>query len=120
MELKLFEIRDRSTLIAVYAFRPVARVSGTAEEMRPVPAENFLLGRCGWTDLGHAERNVYVGKLNDSECYCDPHKWSDRRTMLNAHRHIQEHFDILQSGTVIDVEFILGESSSPKQSEGQD
>jgi len=37
--------------------------------------------------------------------------------MLNAHKYIKEHWDELRSGSVVDVEFILGESKEPKASE---
>ena len=35
----------------------------------------------------------------------------------NAHHYIQEHFDELHDGDVVDVEFILGETKAPKVSE---
>jgi len=42
------------------------------------------------------------------------------RTMLEAHRHVAAHWNELQSGDVVDVEFILGETAAPKVSERVD
>jgi hypothetical protein len=36
--------------------------------------------------------------------------------MLHAHKYIQHNFDILQSGDVIDVAHILGETTKPRRS----
>lgn len=37
--------------------------------------------------------------------------------MVEAHRYIESYFDKLNSGDVIDVEHILGETKEPKVSE---
>lgn len=37
--------------------------------------------------------------------------------MTVAHKNIEEQFDHLESGSVIDVEFILGQTPAPKKSE---
>ena len=39
------------------------------------------------------------------------------RTMIVAHKFIKEHFDELETGDVIDVEYILGETDTQKMSE---
>lgn len=98
MTVKLFEIRDSMTFIPVMAIR----VSG---------ADGYLMRRAGFQSP-----MVYVVKLATEECQYDPYSWSNR-TMKTAHLHIAEHFDELVDGQVVDVEFILGESSSPKVSE---
>ncbi len=46
----------------------------------------------------------------------DPHDWDDR-TLLQAHKHIEEKWDKLEDGAVIDVQFILGETKRPKTTE---
>lgn len=51
-------------------------------------------------------------------CY-DPFLWNDR-TFATAHHYIIEHWDNLEYGAVIDVEFILGETDEPKKSESVD
>jgi|ERR1700733_410575 hypothetical protein len=46
----------------------------------------------------------------------DPYGWTNR-TMLAAHLYVTGHFDELTDGDVVDVEFVLGESTAPKLSE---
>ena len=106
MITKLFEVRDRGTFIPVIAIK----VS------HDTPKEHYLLARSGYTE----ERNyVLLARLQGStEMNYDPYEWGNR-TMQQAHHHITEHFDELEPGAVIDVEFILGETSSPKRSEAE-
>ena len=101
MQVKLFEIRDRATFIPVFAI-----------STRPAnDAQHYLLRRDGWTDTG-----VIVGKLSDGSGQADPWGWGCRR-MTVAHDWIEQNFDKLEDGAVIDIEFILGETAEPKRSE---
>ena len=55
--------------------------------------------------------------MNRNATY-DPFAWgSDTRTYQVAHQYIIDHFDELESGAVVDVEFILKETTEPKKSE---
>jgi hypothetical protein len=54
--------------------------------------------------------------LADGEGTYDPFKWSNR-TMHTARRWLEEHFDEVQTGDVVDVQFILEETDKPKVSE---
>lgn len=105
MIAKLFEIRDKATFIPALAL---------ALSKRPdlSDAENYLLGRSGYG----GDRCVMLSRLNGGHIHCDPYNWGDR-TMHAAHLFIEENFDNLESGAVIDVEFILGETKAPKVSE---
>gem|GEM_PF-2943358 len=48
----------------------------------------------------------------------DPYDWSGTpRTYREAHKYIKQNWGILESGDVIDVEFILGETDTCKISE---
>jgi hypothetical protein len=47
----------------------------------------------------------------------DPYDWVGDRTKPHAHQFIMEHWQELRDGDVIDVQFILGETDSPKVSE---
>ena len=51
------------------------------------------------------------------EAHYDDLDWPNQRTWGEAHRYIIKHFDSLESGAVVDVEWILGESRTVKQSE---
>ncbi len=108
MITKTFEIRDRLTFIPVIA--TLLEAIGPAE-----PVDNYLLGRAGYIS---GNRSVLVTKLVDSKSASDPHDWDNgARTMPIAHQYIQEKFLGLESGAVIDVEYILGERKEPKVSE---
>lgn len=103
---KLFEIRDKATFIP--AIGTLCRLEDSASAQ-----ENYLMARAGYgndgcilftrLDGGHAHYDVYGG-------------WNSR-TMQVAHDYITTHWDELESGAVIDVEFILGETTRPKASE---
>lgn len=103
MEIKLFEIRDRATMVPVIAIRMVS----TDE------AESWLLQHVGFSRMVPCIQLIYI-TANKTEY--DPYNWADR-TMQTAHIHIESNFDTLESGDVIDVEYILGEKEKPKISE---
>lgn len=109
LHCKTFEVRDRSTFIPCYAVLTSPR---DLEE-----ADHYLLRRAGY---GEGRRLVILGRLdcprtNGSATY-DPFAW-DNRTMRHAHHHVEENWDSLQSGAVIDVEYMIGESATEKKSE---
>lgn len=111
MITKTFEVRDRSTFIPVLAVK-----------MRPsCERDRYLMGRSGFgTDPERQAEYVLVVKLDggDGRSACDPYGWpGGARTMKVAHSYILKHFDVLESGALVDVEFIEGERAVPKQSE---
>lgn len=111
MNTKLFEIRDSATFIPVIAIQ----LQPSSEE------ERYLLARAGYGSSVEAqEEYILLGYLGggDNPMKCDPMAWSSRsRTMSVAHQYIIKYWDGLDSGTVIDVMCILGESKEPKRSE---
>ncbi len=103
MQIKEVEIRDRET-----------NVQALAISMSPNRSEDIpFLRRAGF--LGG--NLVYLVKIDSQEAHYDPFDWSNHRTMTNAHRYIQQHFDELPACGVVDVEYILGEKDKPKMSE---
>ncbi len=99
MTTKLVEIRDRMTFIPALAIR----VSGD---------DGYLLRRAGYG----LQPLVILIKLTDMRCKYDPIEWGGR-TMPVAHDYIIRHWDAVHDDSVIDVEFILGETAAPKPSE---
>ncbi len=108
---KTFEIRDEGTYIPVLAIK----LSPECE------ADRHLLARSGYGNSPESQaRYIIVIKIagGPDGAHSDPMKWQgDTRTMPTAHLHIREHFDELEAGAVIDVEFLLGETDAPKLSE---
>lgn len=105
-EVKILEIRDRGTMIPAYA---ILAQAANAEQ-------DFLLRRVGF----NGQPSVIVSFLNGERIStADAYAWGDR-TMQTAHLYIEDKFKELKDGDVVDVEFILGETQQPKQSEGID
>lgn len=106
METKLFEVRDRATYI------PVMATKLTSYESR----EKHLLWSTGFTPGNDL---VLIAPLtNLSKAHYSAYEWGDEeRTFTTAHTFIQKNFDELPTGSVIDVEFLLGETDKPKEAQ---
>ncbi len=109
MEAKMIEIRDKGTFIPALA---VNLKPGNLDD-------RYLLARAGFgTEPADQARYVLLIRIEGSTMvHYDDLRWPNQRTLGVAHRHIIEHFDDLESGDVVDVEFILGETDEPKISE---
>ncbi len=108
IETKTFEIRDRGTFIPIVAIRIAPREWANM-------ADVYLAGRAGYV----APLILMTSLHGMDEAQCDPEEWGTRTRQV-AHRYIAEHFSELESGSVIDVEFILGETPAPKISEREE
>jgi hypothetical protein len=98
VDAKTIEIRDKGTFIPAIA----VSVSGT---------DGYLMRRAGFN-----HRMVYLIHANSERCAYDPFTWADR-TMQTAHLFIEKEWDSIRDGQVVDVQFVLGETPSPKVSE---
>jgi hypothetical protein len=103
MLVKAIEIRDRNTFVAAVAIKLVPTDEG----------QRYLLSHAGY---GFDRPAVVLMLLNDCQAHSDPHDWTGR-TYPVAHAFIAQHFDTLENGAVVDVEFILGETERPNVSE---
>ncbi len=101
METKMFEIRDIGTFI------PVVCVACESDNEQ----EAYLLRRSGFRTRC-IQLSSFIRKQANYDCY----DWGDR-TYQVAHKYIEENWDNLERGQVIDVETILGETDKPKVSE---
>lgn len=104
MKSKIFEVRDRATFIVVMATQ-------LSDYNHP---ERELLAAAGYGE--RPEEYIIVTKLNGGDVHSnyDAFKWGGR-TMPVAHKYIEENFDSLETGSVVDVEFALGEVDEPKK-----
>ncbi len=104
MEIKMFEIRDRATFLSVTAIK-----LGTSTNTK---REDYLLRRMGFNLYGS---DIQINSFKGCT-HTDLYEWNDR-TYQNAHKYIEDHWVELETGDVIDVEFILGETKTKKISE---
>jgi hypothetical protein len=122
LEVKMFEVRDRMTFIPVVA----VLMESTCETPYPYeakllgltnPKESYLLRRAGYAP-GSNLVSLFSALSSGGPSHYDPHGWnSTSRTMSVAHQYIGFHWSELNSGDVIDVEFILWETTTAKTSE---
>jgi hypothetical protein len=111
VKVKLIEVRDKGTFIPMMAV-----------QLQPEKeADRFLLARAGFGRTSSAQREyITLVRINGGTglSTCDPHDWNDgTRTLMVAHNYIIENWEKIDSGDVVDVEFILGETKMPKESE---
>lgn len=113
MQVKLFEVRDVATFMPMMAVR-----LGVQQEA--AESNLFLLRRAGYSlhQLMQPTPEPYVIllKLDGVQAHYDPFSWGSPR-MAALHQHIIAHWNMLDGGNVLDIEFILGESKQPKLSE---
>lgn len=107
MKAKALEIRDRATFIPALAV-----------DMNPDnEAQKALLRRCGYSC--DKTPNILLTRLSgEGQATNDPFAWGGR-TWPVAHDYIILKWEQLKDGDVVDVEFILGETSEIKTSEAQ-
>jgi hypothetical protein len=115
MVAKIIEIRDAMTFIPALAIK-----LGSENDQ-----ERWLLSRAGYgSKVEDQEKYVVLVKIlggESCEAHVDPFEWGQNpRTYFVVHKYVEAHFDSLEPGAVIDVEFILGKTTSPKYSERVD
>lgn len=118
MEVKILEIRDRATMIAALCvdMNPGNNLPGTETPEGIFLTELWYLRKYGYAGDGRPNIGITHLAANGTKFTNDPYEWGGR-TWPVAHNYIIEHWDELQTGDVIDVEFILGETDKPKVSE---
>lgn len=104
--LKLLELRDKDTFI------PVAAIDCTVNSSDNT-YDTFLLRKAGYG----SNRLILLTRLDGGKSCYDYHNWDNPRTWGIAHKYIEEHWDEITDSDVIDVEFILGETTEKKVSD---
>jgi hypothetical protein len=106
MKVKILEIRDEGTFIPVLCV-----------DMNPDhEGQRYLLRRCGFPC--DYRPNILLTRLSadGTPAWNDPYGWGGR-TFPVSHNYIIDHWDELKDGDVVDVSFILGETTTKKISE---
>lgn len=114
MRAKALEIRDEGTFIAALAIdmNPSVGEHWTPEEIK---GQKYLLRRCGYPC--DKRPNIILTRLDGKgKATNDPYEW-EGRTWSVAHHYILEHWNEFRDGDVVDVSFILGETTEKKVSE---
>jgi hypothetical protein len=102
IEIKRIEIRDRATLVPAFAILVDPR------------DENEKIARhAGFREIPY----VFLLHLTSMRVAWDPYAWGMSRTMHEAHKWLQLHWDEIADNGVLDVEYILGERTQPKTAE---
>lgn len=104
LKAKVLEILDRATYIPVIA---TDIFSGEAQESRHTR-------RLGFNPLNR--NKIIITRFDPIRTLYNVYDEPNTRTR-EAYRYIQDHFDKLKSGDVIDIEYLLGETSMPKLSD---
>lgn len=108
MKAKTFEVRDRATFIPVLAVR-----------LEPDnPQDRYLFYTSGFGKIPTIQKtHILLTNLQTNETLVNPYDWYAGRTMRIIHMHLVANFEEIESGSVLDVEFIKGEVKTPKLSE---
>lgn len=111
MEVKLFEVRAPATCMPVMAIK----LSASYEAYE---AEAWLLRTSGYGATAYSWTNyIFVFPIGrEGRAVTDPYK-QDCEELHQAHLYIDEHFDELEPGAVIDTSFITGRTTEPVKSD---
>ena len=104
LEIKFVEVVDIATCI------PCLLLKGKPDNMDN--RQSWIWERGGWGDT----EGIYLMPIQTPELTkYDPYDYKDR-TFKTVLLHAQQNWNTINDGDVIDVEFVLGEKSAPKES----
>lgn len=105
-QIKFFEIRDSMTTLPLMVTK-----------LEPINSdEDWLIKRA----MGSEPYPLFlVTFMSKGESRFDVYEWGrvGARTVKEAHQYIENNWDKLETGDVIDLEFLLGEKLTKKHSE---
>lgn len=106
MTKKYFEIRDNSAFIPVVA----VDLHPTTDNETIKPIEQALVSASAYNPITTILLTTLSSELRTEH---DPSNWHNR-TLETAHHYILSYWEGLDSGQVINVEFIEGDSANPE------
>lgn len=111
MNVKLFEVRDSCTTMQFMAVE-IAPFQIDIVSNENGERERKILRYAGY---GPDRLIMWVDLSGGREAHYDPYSHrGPARTVATAHNYVAQNWDSLNSGDVIDVEFILGETTVKK------
>lgn len=111
LEVKLIELRDSATFIPAIAIR-------VWRDRLEDPPPHWLIGAAGYASLDSVcpPCVLLTALTGGRKAEYDPYAWGGR-TYPVAHLHIQDHWDDIPDGGIVDVRVILGETTEMPESE---
>jgi hypothetical protein len=109
VDSKLFELRAPATLIVLMATK-----LGTTDL-----SESYLLSRSGFGRCNSDyNKYVFVYPIDGGKGYAvtDPYEQNITEIRI-VHQYIKKHYDELETGQVLDYDYIVGNTDKPKISE---
>lgn len=104
---KFVAVMDRGTRLPLIAFKV------SPDNMK----ECVMFQTHGFGINPHEHTFFY--SINSGTCSYDPYKMGDRYTLTPACVYIRDHWDEIESGSVVDAEHLRGETDDPRQWEGE-
>lgn len=115
LQTKMFELRDSATFIPMVA---VLMVEDHHIDQPESQRERYLLGRAGYDSDSPPLVVMFRADGTGNRAPYNPYDWgANDRSYRVAHEYIANNWSSLESGDVVDVEYILGERNEPKPSE---
>ena len=114
MLIKVLEIRDRATCFSAMAIKMVRAAYHATNRVDGVNWANVQAAHLSRSGYGFEYPSIMFCNMNGGKISYDPYSWVDR-TYHAAHKYVRDNFDTLKEGDVVDVEFILGETTQPKE-----
>lgn len=106
-EMKLLAAMDRATRKPVIAFKVIPE---TFEE-------SVMLRTHGFGET--PEEYTFFYDINRHECDYNPYRLSDTLTVERACVHVQQHWDEIKSGSLVDAQYLRGETDAPRRWESE-
>lgn len=99
---KFIAVMDRGTRIPLIAFK-----------MSPDGLkEHVMFCTHGFGVLPHEYTFFY--DVNSGKCSYDPYKIGDAYTLTPACKYIHDHWNEIESGSLVDAQYLRGETSEPR------
>lgn len=122
VETKLIEVRDHMTCMIMLATRPgqyhpapdtIRQPLLTPTHVEQRKRESWMWNRSGFgNDSSYTRNSVFLTDIDRGETQLDPYDWRNDRTRA-AHIWIRDNFDKIPHTGLVDIRYLLGETTEP-------